>query len=184
LIAMKLWALPVLAGLLSACASPVEPALPVSPPPRAEIAPAPPVVAQPGIAGRMLTRINEYRRRAGLGPLSLNAALDRAAGAHAADMAAKDYFAHEAPDGSDFARRAGRAGYRWRVIGENIAAGLTTPEATVDGWMDSDGHRRNMLSDRFTEIGVGHVFLSPDPGKVNYGHYWVLMLGTPAAPAP
>jgi uncharacterized protein YkwD len=134
------------------------------------------------IAERMLARINHHRSRAGLAPVALDAALGRAAHGHARAMADGEFFAHESRDGTDFSARAGRAGYKWRLIAENIAAGLDTPESTVDGWMDSEGHRRNMLTPRYRDAGVGHVFLDSDPGDVRYRHYWVLMLGLRADP--
>ena len=131
-------------------------------------------------AGRMVARVNWHRHRAGMGAIVLSGALNAAATGHARAMASNDFFSHDAPDGIDFATRAARAGYRWRLIAENLSAGIATPESTVDGWMESEGHRRNMLTRSFRDAGVGHAFLDPDPGEVRYGHYWVLMLGAPA----
>jgi hypothetical protein len=62
-------------------------------------------------------------------------------------------------------------------VGENIAAGQTTPEQVVQGWINSPGHRANMLSNNYTEIGIGYEFLANDTGSVNYNHYWAQVFG-------
>ncbi|HEV2813556.1 MAG TPA: CAP domain-containing protein [Solirubrobacteraceae bacterium] len=108
-----------------------------------------------------LCLLNAERRRNGREALRRNPALDRAARAHAEDMAARDYFAHEAPDGTGPHRRILRAGYRDpRLTGENLAFGereAGAPSAIVDGWMHSPGHRRNILRPGFAEIGIAVV---------------------------
>ncbi len=141
---------------------------------------APPTIsAEEGLHNsRMLVRINVHRLRFGLVPLTIDSRLAAAARAHAADMATRDYFSHNGPDGSGFQQRITRAGYRWRVVAENLAAGLASPEATVDSWMTSPGHRKNLLNPAFRHAGIGHVFRQPDTGAVRYGHYWTLTLGT------
>jgi uncharacterized protein YkwD len=74
----------------------------------------------------------------------------------------------------NFADRDGQAGYTdWSDIGENIAAGYPTPESVVAGWMASPGHRENILSAQFTEIGVGMA-----NGGGSYGMYWTEEFGT------
>lgn len=136
------------------------------------------------VAGRMIARVNHHRTLAGLAPLSPDARLSRAAGEHARAMAEHDFFAHQRNEGDSFSARASAAGYRWRLVAENIAAGLSSPEDTVDGWMDSEGHRRNILDTRLRHAGVGYALIDPDPGRVRYRHYWVLKLGAPAEPSP
>ena len=105
-----------------------------------------------------LCLLNAERRRHGLSPLRREATLDRAARAHAADMREHDFFAHDAPDGSDPHQRIRRAGYRRaRVTGENLAKGEREAGAAssiVDGWMHSPGHRANILRRGFEEIGI------------------------------
>ena len=68
-----------------------------------------------------------------------------------------------------------RAGYSFQAAGENIAAGQTTPQEVVDGWMQSPGHCSNIMSPSFTEIGVGYV-LAPQ-GQLP--HYWTQTFGAP-----
>lgn len=115
--------------------------------------------AQNGISPieREVVRLtNEIRAAHGLQKLSVNDALCRAARTKAADMAARGYFSHESPTyGSPFDMM--RAfGVTYRSAGENIAYGYNTAEAVMDGWMNSEGHRRNILDPSFTEIGVGY----------------------------
>ncbi|MBB4930335.1 uncharacterized protein YkwD [Lipingzhangella halophila] len=98
--------------------------------------------------------VNEERADAGCDPVSTNGALTRAAEKHSKDMAARDYMAHESPDGTTPAERAQSEGYdAWS--GENVAAGYDSPEAVMEGWMNSPGHRRNILNCDNTAIGVG-----------------------------
>ena len=106
-----------------------------------------------------LCLLNAERGRRDLRPLRSDAALARAARRHARDMAERDYFAHESPDGTGPHRRIVRAGYRRpRLTGENLAEGEAeagAPSSIVDGWMHSPGHRANILRRGFTEIGIG-----------------------------
>lgn len=88
-------------------------------------------------------------------PLLANPALRCAARLHSKDMQDRDYFSHTTPDGVTFDQRITQAGYRWRTIGENIAAGYRTPQAVVQGWMQSPGHCQNIMNARFTQLGVG-----------------------------
>jgi uncharacterized protein YkwD len=112
---------------------------------------------------RVLELVNEARaegrrcgrRRFGAAkPLTLSAALTRAAAAHAADMAANAFMGHVGSDGSSAAERVSRAGYRWRSVGENVAAGHPDADAVVEGWLDSAGHCENIMSSHFAEMGV------------------------------
>jgi uncharacterized protein YkwD len=70
-------------------------------------------------------------------------------------MAARDYFDHTSPDGKDPGDRITAAGYQWTTYGENIARGQQTPAAVMDSWMNSPGHRANILNCSFKEIGLG-----------------------------
>lgn len=100
---------------------------------------------------------NVKRAEAGLSTLVENADLDRAAKAKGADMLAKGYWAHVAPDGTqpwDFFKTVG---YQYRFAGENLARDFTNPASAVDAWMASPSHRENLLSSRYKEIGVAVV---------------------------
>lgn len=92
-------------------------------------------------------------------PLSFDAALREAARVHSTWMGESGHFSHESPDGpigDDLPERVESTGYdRWELIGENIAAGPTTAEEVVNGWMGSDGHCSNIMEPDFEDLGVG-----------------------------
>lgn len=129
---------------------------------------------------RVVDLTNAQRTQAGLQPLKFNAKLSAAAYAHSRDMALNDFFNHTGSDGSRAADRILTAGYKYLNAGENIAAGYATPEAVVEGWMNSPGHRANILHSRVKEIGVGFYFLPNDVGQAPYQYYWTQDFATPA----
>jgi uncharacterized protein YkwD len=122
------------------------------------------------------TLTNQERTENGLSGLSLNGDLVASARAHSADMAAQNYFSHTGLDGSSPGDRIDATGYDANSWGENIAAGYATPDAVVDGWMNSAGHRANILGDSFCDIGVGYAY----DGESTYGHYWTQNFGRQA----
>ncbi|MEU8677673.1 sigma-70 family RNA polymerase sigma factor [Streptomyces sp. NPDC048560] len=127
---------------------------PSSPSPR----PAPPRTVQPapsGLSEQVTALVNSERTKEGCGTVRSNEKLTTAASRHSADMVARDYFSHTAPDGSDPGDRITAAGYRWSTYGENIAKGQRTAADVMDSWMKSPGHRANILNCSFKEIGVG-----------------------------
>lgn len=103
---------------------------------------------------RVLARVNEERAEVGAAPLTRSAKLDAAAAEHAADMVDEGYFSHTGSDGSSVADRATAQGYSWSTVGENIAYGLSDADGVMDLWMNSTGHRTNILNPAFTEIGI------------------------------
>lgn len=110
--------------------------------------------------------INEIRAQYGLPALKVNWELSRVARYKSQDMADKGYFSHTSPTyGSPF-QMIKSFGLSYRTAGENIAKGYGTPQAVVDGWMNSSGHRANILNASFTRIGVGY---SAD------GNHWTQM---------
>ena len=113
--------------------------------------------SQPSTMAQQVVAIaNDERAEAGCGPLSVDPELTAASKAHSQDMASRDYMAHETPEGEGPAERAEDAGYQaWS--GENVAAGYTSAEAVMEGWMDSRGHRANILNCDNTEVGVGET---------------------------
>jgi uncharacterized protein YkwD len=123
----------------------------------------------------MLARVNAARKRAGLKPLQLNSRLDQAAQRHAEDMLAHGYFAHRSPSGTTVRERSKAAGYAWRAIGENIAYGQTSVDEVIETWLESPGHRRNILSPDFRELGVGLALGRGRDGK--YQVLWVQNFG-------
>ncbi|MFJ4468194.1 CAP domain-containing protein [Streptomyces sp. NPDC089424] len=114
---------------------------------------------------------NHERARAGLPQLTPDPALTRAAQAHSDDMVARGFYSHTAPDGSRPWDRAAAAGSARRSIGENIACGQRSPAEVVTGWMNSPGHRANILAPGFTHIGIGFT------GGGRSGTYWTQLFG-------
>ncbi|MGW4025923.1 CAP domain-containing protein [Streptomyces sp. NPDC005009] len=122
-------------------------------------------------AGEVIDLTNRERARAGLAPLSHDPLLATAAQAHSADMVARDFYSHTAPDGGKPWDRAAAAGSARRTIGENIACGQRSAAEVVQGWMNSPGHRANILETGFTHIGVGFA------GGGRAGTYWTQLFG-------
>ena len=116
----------------------------------------------PAVAETTLCLLNGARADRGLVLLTVNAKLTGGAGAYAKDLVAGSYFSHTGRDGSSVHDRIDRAGYlpasgRWR-IGENLAWGsgaLATPGSIMQAWMNSAGHRENILNPAYREIGIG-----------------------------
>jgi uncharacterized protein YkwD len=105
------------------------------------------------------------------GPLTMDPNLQCAARVHTMDMAERDFFDHDNPDGDGPDDRMEAAGYDGRGWGENIAAGNSTAEETMEQWMNSPGHCRNIMNDGYTLIGVGYY-----PGG-EYDHLWTQTFG-------
>jgi uncharacterized protein YkwD len=106
--------------------------------------------------GDIVILTNAERDKAGLARLSANGTLNAIASAKAKDMATRNYFAHDSPEGKGAGDLAEEYGYGYLNIGENLALGNFSDSGdVVTGWMNSPGHRANILYDRFTEIGVG-----------------------------
>lgn len=110
--------------------------------------------------------VNEIRAENGLKPLTQDWQLSRVARYKSQDMRDLGYFSHTSPTyGSPF-NMMKSFGISYRTAGENIAKGYSTPEAVVNGWMNSPGHRANILNSSYTHIGVGYVAS---------GNYWTQM---------
>ncbi len=115
----------------------------------------------------ILCLVNAQRAASGLGALSDNPALTAAAQAHSDEMVARQYFAHTSADGGDFSARLAAAGWAGATAGENIAWGggvLGTPSQIVMSWMNSPGHKANILNGAFTTSGVGIAPATPSGG--------------------
>ncbi|MEJ2870787.1 CAP domain-containing protein [Actinomycetospora sp. OC33-EN08] len=121
--------------------------------------------AASGPAARVLALVNAARADAGCGAVAGNGTLDRAAADYAALMERTGTFSHTGPDGSDFSDRVRAAGYD-SPGGENIAQGQSSADEVMDDWMESPGHRRNILDCSFRTLGVGES-----------GNYWVQEFG-------
>lgn len=123
----------------------------------------------------LLDLTNAERRAEGLADLRFSYQLGKAAQAHAQDMAVNDYFSHTRLNGDDLGVRLSEAGYRFEVAGENIAAGFFSAQAVSDAWMNSPGHRANILNPSYREVGFG-LFYDPES---TYESYWAQNFGTP-----
>jgi len=115
------------------------------------------------------------RRFSAAPPLSLAPALMRAARAHSQDMAAHDLFSHRGSDGSTPGQRVTRAGYRWRMVGENIASGVQTARQVVAGWLASPPHCANIMTAGFRQMGVAFA-VNPASEELIY---WTEDFATP-----
>ena len=120
---------------------------------------------------RIVDLVNQERSAVGLDPLLFNRQLDNAANRHTDRMTGADYMSHQLPGEAGLGDRVTNAGYEWRRVGENVAAGYTTPEAVVDAWMNSPGHRANILNPDFDHIGVGYSN-APDNIPYDTDVYW------------
>jgi uncharacterized protein YkwD len=120
------------------------------------------VAAQDQLEQPLLVELNRVRRAHGVASLQLSPALSRAAHLHASSMGVRGYFSHDSADGTSFDRRLAqfypaRATRAWSV-GENLLwSTAVSPREAVRMWMASPGHRANILSGRFREIGLGAV---------------------------
>jgi uncharacterized protein YkwD len=129
-----------------------------------------PVDEMVALAGEAIRLTNEERQAAGCPTVSENPQLTDAATGHSGDMAANGYFDHTSQDGRDFVDRATAAGYN-HAMSENIAMGYATAADVIAGWMNSPGHRDNLLNCDAVAIGLG-VARSPDGSLL-----WTQMFG-------
>ena len=120
--------------------------------------------------GAVLALVNQERAAAGCGPVAADAALAAVARAHSADMRDRRYFSHDTPEGLDPFDRARAAGVSY-ARAENIAQGQPDPAAVMAAWMDSPGHRANILNCDLTRLGIG---VAQGPG----GPWWTQLFGS------
>jgi len=125
-------------------------------------------------AARTARMISAYRAEQGLGPVSVDARLMRAASDYARVMGQRDKIGHQL--GAALPKRVTTAGYHWGYVAENLAASFSSLDDAMQGWKDSPGHRHNLLSPYATEIGVAAV--ATPPGS-DHRNYWALILAAP-----
>lgn len=113
-----------------------------------------PVISEHPNIQAIVDLVNEERAKAGLAPLVKDPVVCQAAALRAEEIYTS--FSHDRPDGSRYKTALNQVGYSYRGCGENVAYGFTTAGAVMDGWMNSDGHRKNILHEKFTTIGVGY----------------------------
>ena len=125
------------------------------------------------MAGQILSLVNAERQRAGVAPLTLNGQLTTAAQRHGRDMANNNHYSHTGTDGSSPGQRITAAGYSASHWGENIAWGQASAAEVMRAWMNSPGHRQNILNPNYTELGASLVV--SESGRP----YWVQKFGRP-----
>jgi len=151
--------------------------------------------ASPTFEDQVMELLNQERWKNGqLPPLKRNAQLNNASEQHSGNMAGRNFFAHcDLDNGQAPWDRMRAAGYNWNAAAENIAAGHSTPADVISGWMNSPGHRANILSTNYREVGIGYGYQSGDQKNVRfdnngdcqadssnngpYGHYWTQDFG-------
>lgn len=106
---------------------------------------------------RVVELVNVERQKNGLAPLTLDPAISNVARIKSKDMSDNNYFAHQSPTYGSAGDMLSQHGIRYSAWGENIAAGQRTPEEVVSAWMNSPGHRANILGSHYTKIGVAYV---------------------------
>lgn len=186
--------LTLLASVAAASANPAEPGamIPRAFLPLVLVPAANPALTPTAFEQRVVDLVNQERARVGCAALTVNAQLMTAARLHSEDMAMNNRFSHTGSDGSTVQQRIDAAGYAWSRYGENIAAGLSTPDAVMFdsayGWMSSPGHRANILNCSMREIGVGYYYQADDQPNVRldngvqsgpFFHYWTQVFGSP-----
>lgn len=119
-------------------------------------------------AARAETQVCGGEVRRPVGPLVWSERLESAASRHSRDMREHDHFAHIGTDGSDVADRVTDAGYRWRLVGENIAVGQRSVDEVVAAWLASPSHCRQVMDPRVIEVGAAEA-----------DRYWTQVFGTP-----
>ena len=108
-------------------------------------------------------------------PLQADTRLQQAALQHASDMSTHNFFNHTGSDGSDVAERVTATDFIWRAVGENIAAGQDTLDVTLQGWLESPGHCRNIMNPAYTHMGIACT----SSQQSEHGEYWTQVLAAP-----
>lgn len=121
------------------------------------------------ILKRVLALVNAERKKRGIAPMKMNSKINKAAGIRAQELV--KWFAHERPDGRSCFTALDECNVSYYTAGENIAAGYATPETVVEGWMNSEGHRANILNPDFGTLGVGYY----KSDNSQYRYYWTQM---------
>lgn len=136
----------------------------------------------------LLQETNEERNAGGLASLTLNSQLNQAAQAKANDMAARDYWSHNTPEGNPPWVFFDNAGYDYTAAGENLAYGFDNSTETVIGWMNSPGHKANIMHTAYQEVGFGMAnsenYQGTGPETIVVAMYGAPKVASATAPAP
>jgi uncharacterized protein YkwD len=171
--------LPLFVLLLSACAERSGPAAPdirtvgASPVPiDCGLRALPQDILQRLNAERAAGRVCGKRRMAPAAALRWDVGLHSAAASHSQDMATRNFFDHRSPDGRHVRDRVNTGQFRWKMVGENIAAGARSAPEALQDWLDSPPHCENLMEPAFTDVGVS---CARQPGS-RAGTYWTMVL--------
>ncbi len=129
--------------------------MPSDPPDEEEEIPADELLRWTDFESQVFELINQRRAENGVAPLEKDNHLREAAYLHSKDMADNNFMSHTGSDGSSFSTRIRRTAFAGSPGGENVASGQRTPEQVMEAWMNSSGHRRNILNAQFRYVGVG-----------------------------
>lgn len=119
--------------------------------------PPPPPCGHTQMESQVFTMLNQERTNRGLSPLTCDPAAVKAARDFSQQMCDMGFFSHYGPGGTTVSSRLKAAGAKFYGAGENIAKGYKTPQSVTSGWMNSSGHRKNMLSTYWDRVGIGYV---------------------------
>ncbi|TDH68614.1 hypothetical protein CCR75_000466 [Bremia lactucae] len=122
----------------------------------------------------LLAAVNKERVSRGLSPLCMNMKLQSAAQKHSKDMASNNFMSHTGSNGSSMSKRVSAAGFKWTAVAENVAAGQIDVMAVMKAWMNSAGHRKNILSRKFNMLGCGYAYKA----RTNLKHFWTQNFGS------
>jgi uncharacterized protein YkwD len=149
----------------------------------AGLAALPAQAAPRDMSAKVLDLVNAERAKHGCPPLQIDAKLVRAAERQSRDMATQDFVSHTDPDGTTPGQRVHDTGYIFQMIGENIEAGSDTAEDAVDQWMQSPGHRANILTCAYRETGIAVYGLNDGQAIGSraepYRYYWTQVFAMP-----
>jgi uncharacterized protein YkwD len=126
-------------------------------------------------AARLAGRSCGANTYAAAAPLGWNTRLFSAAEGHSHDMATNNYFSHTGLDGRGVSQRVSAAGYAWRAVGENIAAGQRDVSSVMSNWLASEGHCRNIMNPAYQDVALACV----QQLGTSYGRYWPMVLARP-----
>lgn len=142
------WVAAVCLSVLSGCVVPIPSSAP-------SVSIAPVAMATNSEQGRLVELMNQTRQKRGAGRMIMDKRLTALAQAHADDMQKRGYFSHRTPSGVGFAQRMKRGGFGAVPTAENLARGQSNAESALNSWMNSRPHRANLLSSRYTAVGIG-----------------------------
>ena len=123
----------------------------------------------------VISLLNQERINNGVPALATSTSLSVAAQGHSRDMACNNFMSHTGSNGSSFTNRLSAAGYSFSDAAENVAAGYGSPAEVVAGWMNSPGHRANILDPNLTQVGIGYAYSDGS----TFGDYWTADFGSP-----